>query len=325
MVNIDVDRTAGGNVSSREKLSSKLRVRVQGGRRSRKSLGTEEIHAGAPLISIITVVRNGGKYLEQTIESVINQTYENIEYIIVDGASNDDTLNIIRRYEDDITFWQSERDVGIYDAMNKGCEKASGRYVLFLGAGDRFFNNTSLADVIAQSLVADGYPDLIAAQVMYGFKNKLLGPSWPLNEYALHQHGPAHQGLLVERSVYKRIRYDPYFRIVGDVDFYTKLREQGLFSPRFVRTTLAVFRLGGMSNRITSEFQKQVEYVRHSYKHSGSINIPYFVCGMVFALVKWFVAIMLGIDLYYTLAYPQLVRIRWGYFPSRTSGESLHS
>lgn len=89
-----------------------------------------------PLITIVTVVFNGEQFLEETILSVINQTYDNVEYIIIDGGSTDGTLDIIRKYERAIDYWVSEKDVGIYDAMNKGVLVASGEWLSFLNSGD---------------------------------------------------------------------------------------------------------------------------------------------------------------------------------------------
>ena len=89
-------------------------------------------------VSIITISYNAEKTLEQTIKSVINQTYKNIEYIIIDGGSTDNTLNIINNNEAKITKWISEPDKGLYDAMNKGAELAQGDYLIFMNAGDTF-------------------------------------------------------------------------------------------------------------------------------------------------------------------------------------------
>jgi glycosyltransferase involved in cell wall biosynthesis len=101
-----------------------------------------------PLISIVTVVYNGEKFLEETILSVINQTYDNIEYIIIDGGSNDGTIDIIKKYEDKIDYWISEKDKGIYDAMNKGIIKASGNLVNLLNAGDKLYDSIVIAEVV---------------------------------------------------------------------------------------------------------------------------------------------------------------------------------
>ncbi|MDR2410220.1 MAG: glycosyltransferase [Bacteroidales bacterium] len=93
------------------------------------------------LISIITVVYNGAFTLEQTILSVINQTYKNIEYIIIDGGSTDGTVDIIKKYEPHLACWVSEPDKGIYDAMNKGIDKATGEWINFMNSGDWFYDN----------------------------------------------------------------------------------------------------------------------------------------------------------------------------------------
>lgn len=109
---------------------------INGGLRTRKIIKTSQIEK--PLITIITVVYNCKETLEKTIQSVLNQTYNNIEYIIIDGASTDGTLDIIKKYEDKIDYWQSEPDNGIYDAMNKGIVLAKGEWINFMNAGDTF-------------------------------------------------------------------------------------------------------------------------------------------------------------------------------------------
>jgi len=95
-----------------------------------------------PLISIITVVYNGGRYIEETIVSVINQTYPNIEYIIIDGGSSDETLNIIEKYEDYIDYWVSEEDKGMYDALNKGLRLITGDIYASLNSDDQYYKHT---------------------------------------------------------------------------------------------------------------------------------------------------------------------------------------
>tara|TARA_B110000977_G_scaffold36325_1_gene48683 strand:+ start:33418 stop:34200 length:783 start_codon:yes stop_codon:yes gene_type:complete len=94
-----------------------------------------------PLITIVTVVYNGQEHLEETILSVINQTYNNVEFIIIDGGSTDNTMDIIRKYEHAIDYWISEKDEGIYDAMNKASELAKGKWINYLNCGDSFCNN----------------------------------------------------------------------------------------------------------------------------------------------------------------------------------------
>src|SRR5690606_12018670 len=108
-----------------------------------------------PKISIITVVYNNVRDIEYTIRSVISQTYPNIEYIVIDGASTDGTLDVINNYRDRINVVISEKDRGIYDAMNKGLATASGDYVLFLNSGDELFDDNSIQNVVEEGKGAD--------------------------------------------------------------------------------------------------------------------------------------------------------------------------
>ena len=105
----------------------------------------KSLNSQKPLITIITVVYNNQKDIEETILSVINQSYNNIEYLIIDGGSEDNTVDIIKKYDNSIDYWISEKDNGIYDAMNKGCRLATGAGLCFLNSGDKFvgdvFNN----------------------------------------------------------------------------------------------------------------------------------------------------------------------------------------
>jgi len=114
----------------------------------------------APIFSIITVTRNAARVLEQTILSVLNQTNSNIEFVIIDGASEDGTVDIIKRYQSGINYWISEPDKGIYDAMNKGLEAATGDYVWFLNAGDVLKHNEIVAELTEISKYYT-HPDII--------------------------------------------------------------------------------------------------------------------------------------------------------------------
>lgn len=106
-------------------------------------------------ISVITVCYNAVDTLEKTIQSVLEQTYHNIEYIIIDGGSTDGTVEIIHRYVDYLAYWVSEPDRGIYDAMNKGIERATGEWVNFMNAGDYFYNYDVISNVFKVLQKAD--------------------------------------------------------------------------------------------------------------------------------------------------------------------------
>ncbi|MCY1133837.1 glycosyltransferase family 2 protein [Bacteroides fragilis] len=101
-----------------------------------------------PLVTIITVCYNAETTIEKTILNVINQTYADIEYIIIDGGSNDGTIEIINKYANKISYWMSEPDRGIYDAMNKGIKLAKGDWVSFMNSGDSFYSLDTVEDVV---------------------------------------------------------------------------------------------------------------------------------------------------------------------------------
>jgi len=119
----------------------------------------------SPLISIITVVYNGKALLEKTIRSVLEQTYHPIEFIIVDGGSNDGTLDIIKRYEKQISTWITEKDEGIYHAMNKGVAMASGAWICFLNCGDVLVNNHTIQEVV-EGIKTNNYPDILYGNIL---------------------------------------------------------------------------------------------------------------------------------------------------------------
>jgi len=110
-----------------------------------------------PLITVITVVLNGEKTLEETIKSVISQTYPNVEYIIIDGGSTDGTLDIIKKYEDYIDYWVSEPDKGIYDAMNKGIVISFGEWLNMLNSGDLYYNSIVIENIYTKEIDTDVY------------------------------------------------------------------------------------------------------------------------------------------------------------------------
>jgi len=198
-------------------------------------------------ISIITITLNAERYLEQTIASVVNQTYSNREYIIVDGGSTDGTLDIIKKYESEIDNWISEPDNGIADAMNKGIDLATGDYILFLHSDDYLVNSSVLER--ASEYLGDRF-DIFFFQVLHDIhgqnqvsSNKSLG--WLTN----FKMGSCHQGQLCSRKLFQRIgKFDTSFKIDMDYDLILRAYRAGA-SCNSVNMPLAVMRLIGISSR----------------------------------------------------------------------------
>lgn len=191
-------------------------------------------------ISVITVVRNGAASLEATIQSVLEQKKSvELDYLIIDGASTDGTVDIIRRYADRLAYWISEPDAGIYHAMNKGWAAARpDSFVLFLGAGDLILS-------LPQGLEVCRGNDVVYGSVLLG-EERMFRPrvGFHLKLYnSLH-----HQALLVRKACHPQAPFDTRFRLYADFDFNQRLMKSG---ARFVRAPGFVCQAlpGGVSDR----------------------------------------------------------------------------
>ena len=150
-------------------------------------------------VTIITVCRNHAKELEKTIQSVESQTWQEKEFLVIDGASTDETTKVIRQHESSITRWISEPDQGIYDAMNKGVQLAQGQWVIFMNAGDTFASTDTLQRVFQESQEADViYGDVIKGDIV----KKAEAP------HNAHRMFFCHQSAFVRTSCLKAFPFD---------------------------------------------------------------------------------------------------------------------
>jgi hypothetical protein len=216
-------------------------------------------HAGArPLITVITAVLNGAKTLEQSILSVINQSYDNLEYIIIDGASGDSTLDIIRRYEQAIDYWVSEPDEGIYDAWNKGIRLARGDWLAFLGADDSYLPGalTSYGETIAGS--PEGQLEYISSRVNLTQGTKVIrtiGGQWRWNTLRRYMN-VAHVGSLHSRALFERYGlFDTSYKIGGDYEFL--LRPKAGLRATFMNSITVNMGIAGASNNNLLGFREK--------------------------------------------------------------------
>lgn len=176
-----------------------------------------------PLISIITVVFNGESYIEKTILSVLNQTYKNIDYIIVDGGSQDNTLNIISKYKPYLSHLISEPDDGIYDAMNKGIFLSRGKYVNFLNSGDLLVDANVLAKAVDfMSLTHCG--DVVCGNALYnhGSFEVLLTPDFDKVPFVF-----CHQAVFYKSQLIKKFLYSLEYKFSADSELMYRVIEEG--------------------------------------------------------------------------------------------------
>lgn len=201
-----------------------------------------------PKISIITVVYNGQSLIERTIKSVLSQTYTNIEYIIIDGASSDGTLKIAEKYQHQIAVIQSGKDNGIYDAMNKGLAMATGDYVLFLNAGDELYSNETIKSVFSFG-DADVYYGNTAVVNEQGqvLGDRRLSPPQELNWKSL-KFGMcvSHQSFIAKRSLTEKYNLD--YSVSSDIDWVISVLKK---SSKITNTKnyISKFLEGGASNK----------------------------------------------------------------------------
>lgn len=201
-----------------------------------------------PLVSILTVVYNGKAHIEQSIKSVLAQSYPNIEYIIIDGASTDGTIDIIKKYEANISIFISEKDSGIYNAMNKGLKLAKGEIIAILNADDYYYPETiqQVVDKFEQS----------PADVVYGNMTKLrefsgqqyLKEVQPNIEFMEQTMPIFHPATFIKKQVYDEVGvFNETYRLSADYDLIYRIYKADK-QFEYINKALTVFRIGGASN-----------------------------------------------------------------------------
>lgn len=202
-----------------------------------------------PTLSIITIVYNNVRDIERTMLSVLNQSYAHIEYIVVDGASTDGTLEIIQRYQDRLSKVLSEKDAGIYDAMNKGLALASGDYVLFMNSGDELYAPDTVENVFDTAPNADIY---YGETEMYNEAWQSIGKrrhsvpekfTWKSFRFGMTI---SHQAIYIRRSLTEP--YDRKYQLSADIDWILTAAKKAKISVK-VSGYVAKYLVGGLSKK----------------------------------------------------------------------------
>lgn len=207
-----------------------------------------------PKFSIITVTYNAGKYIEETIMSVITQTYHNIEYIIVDGASTDNTMDIVNKYSDRISVIVSEPDKGLYDAMNKGIDLATGDYLCFLNAGDSLHEDDTLFEMVRTiHNFHESLPDILYGETEIVDEN---GHFISMRRHKAPEHlnwksfkngmMVCHQAFFASKNIVEK--YDLEYRFSSDFDWCIRMMKKAAVIHN-TRMTIIEYRNEGMTTR----------------------------------------------------------------------------
>ena len=255
---------------------------------------SDKFYMNKPQLSIITVVYNGEQFLEQTIKSIINQTYKNIEYIIIDGGSTDGTVNIIKKYEDKIDYWVSESDDGISDAFNKGIKLATGEYINFQGDGDGFVSFDSLEKVFVNinpekdmfvstriQRVDMAGNELFCSKYIESFDKKSL----------LFKMSLPHQGLFTHKNYFKKYGL---FDVNNTfcMDYEHLLRSYKNF-PKVVTKDMIVarWRDDGLGNGRTLDIFKEYDKIKRDNNIASSFVLNFI---KYWSLLKYYVKKIIG-------------------------------
>ena len=220
--------------------------------------------AKAPLISIITINLNNLEGLKRTMRSVMEQSFQDFEYLIIDGGSTDGSAEYIKRYSEKLSYWECKKDKGIYSAMNKGIKKAKGEYLYFLNSGDHFFHG----EVLSENQRNLSGCDLVYFNIQIVDKNQKEFISYPFPlRFANFYYGTlCHQSTFIKRDLFEIIGlYDENLKIVSDWKFFILAVFKHNCTYKKVEDTLATFYLDGISSnpknfaRLSKEKQEVLE------------------------------------------------------------------
>ena len=200
-----------------------------------------------PTFSIITINFNDAIGLSKTIESVLSQSFTDYEYIIIDGGSTDGSVDVIKRHAEQLTYWVSEKDAGVYDAMNKGIVAAKGDYLLFLNSGDYLHSNDVLKRISENNSNIDLiYGDIILAQnsVIVG---KKISPD-KISRVFLYWDCIGHQAQFIKRVLFEKYgNYSLEYKICADYEFFLRVFLKYRISTKHISIPVSVYDISGMS------------------------------------------------------------------------------
>ncbi len=233
-------------------------------------------HGDSVKVSIIISVLNGAKTLQNCLDSIFSQDYNNIELVVVDGGSTDETVQILRNNEDIITSWLSEPDSGVYDAWNKGLEIVTGKYICFMGCDDRFAQKSSVSEILSLN-DSECSSDLITSKVCLVDENgKSLqerGNPWKWSKMMKDCY-VTHPGLMHHKRLFERHgKFDTRYKIAGDYEFLLRLGSKT--STKHLNKVTVLMGINGISNVNSLKAHEEARMIHSSHPSIGKASALY--------------------------------------------------
>lgn len=247
-------------------------------------------------ISIITINYNDALGIEKTIKSVLNQTFSDFEYIVIDGNSTDGSKDVVLKYQDKLAYWVSEPDSGIYNAMNKGINAAKGDYLLFVNSGDVLVDDAAILNICSEKL----NEDIVAFDCFLERNNKIMGRRTHIEQptlFYVYKNGLKHQSTFIRRTLFEKMgHYEEKYEIAGDYEFWIRCFLEPSVTSKGVTIPISIYKLGGISeivgwgNDFNLIHQDLLPHLLTDFRHFEKL-LPYQnsrILTSVIKLQKWF-------------------------------------
>lgn len=233
-------------------------------------------------ISIITVVYNNEITIKDAMNSVLGQTYKNIEYVVIDGQSKDNTVNLIKEYKDKLGYFVSEKDNGLYHAMNKGIQAATGDVIGILNSDDLYQDFDVIANIMEQ-FINDPDLDILYGNLVYVKSNdtNAIVRKWKSKPYyeRFFENGnvPAHPALFVKKKVYDQVGlFNLEYKLAADYELMIRMLKKYNFKIKYIDRLIVKMRLGGATNQSFTNIINQNKEIIRSWK-DNSLKVPFYL------------------------------------------------
>lgn len=233
-------------------------------------------------ISIITIVYNNERTIEEAINSVLSQLYYDVEYIVIDGKSIDNTISLVRKYQDKIALIISESDEGIYDAMNKGIQLATGDVIAILNSDDLYQDINVISDVMME-FEKDPELDILYGNLVYvkSENTSKVIRQWKSSTYYdnFFENGnvPPHPALFVKRNVYEKAGvFNLEYKLAADYEFMLRVFKKHSFKTKYINRLMVRMRLGGATNKSISNIINGNREILKSWK-ANNLQAPFYL------------------------------------------------